>query len=111
MWVEAIRLEALAKARKLVVDAEGTPVVVVWHDGEVHALANTCIHRQRELAKGVILNGRIVCPGHQWAFELDTGWCREREQCQPVHPVRVEEGVVWVSSESTTGTGTIEQVG
>jgi nitrite reductase (NADH) small subunit len=99
MWVEAGRLEDVAKARKVVVDADGTPVVVIWHEGDVHALANTCIHKQRELNKGVVLHGRIVCPGHQWAFELGTGWCKERERCQPTYPVRVEDGVVWVGSE------------
>jgi len=109
MWVEAGPLEDVAKARKLVVDADGTDVVVVWHDGEVHALDNTCIHRQRELARGVILNGRLVCPGHQWAFDLETGWCRERERCQPVHAVRVDDGVVWVDSEASTEP--VEQAG
>lgn len=100
MWVEAGTLDEVKKARKLVVDADGTPVVVVWHEGEVYALDDTCIHKQRELHLGVVLNGRLVCPGHQWAYELSTGWCRERERTQPVHAVRVEDGVVWVESES-----------
>jgi len=44
----------------------------------------------------VILNGRLVCPGHQWAYELGTGYCRERDRCQPVFPVRVEGDIVYV---------------
>lgn len=99
MWVEAGTVEEIQRARKKVVDAAGTQVVVLWHEGQVYALDNVCIHKARELHKGVILNGRLVCPGHQWAYELGTGYCRERDRHQPVHPVRIEEGVVWVGSE------------
>ena len=100
MWVEAGTVDEIRRARKRVVDADGTPVVVVWHEDAVYALDDICIHKQRELHKGVILHGRLVCPGHQWAYDLATGYCRERERCQPVHSVRVEDGVVWVNSEA-----------
>jgi nitrite reductase (NADH) small subunit len=100
MWVEAGTVDELRRARKRVIDANGTPVVVVWHEDQVYALHDTCIHKQRELHKGVILHGRLVCPGHQWAYDLATGYCRERDRCQPVHSVRVEDGVVWVNSEA-----------
>lgn len=105
MWVEAGPVDEVRRARKTVVDVDGTPVVVVWHEGELYALANTCIHKQRELAKGVVLHGRLVCPGHQWAFDLASGWCRERERCQPTYPVKVEGDVVWVGSEATAEEG------
>lgn len=96
MWVEVATTGELAKARKLVVDVDGTAVVVVWHEDTAYAFANICIHKGRELVGGVILNGRLVCPGHQWAYELGTGYCRERDRCQPVYAVRVDDGVVYV---------------
>lgn len=102
MWVEAGTVEEIKRARKKVVDVGGTPVVLVWHESEVYALDDICIHKQRELHKGVVLHGRLVCPGHQWAYELDSGYCRERDRYQPTHAVRVEDGVVWVGAQSTT---------
>lgn len=111
MWVEVGSLDDLQRARKVVVDADGTPVVVLWHDGDAYAFDDRCIHRERELSKGVVLNGRLVCPGHQWAYELGTGWCRERERSQPVHDVRIDDdGVVWVQSEPSTAV-TVERAG
>jgi nitrite reductase (NADH) small subunit len=103
-WVTVGDAEAVTKAKKVVVDAEGTEVLVLSHDGEFFALANRCIHRDRELVKGVVLNGKLVCPGHQWAFALDTGWESVKEQCQPTFPVRVVDGVVEVdvTHEATT---------
>jgi nitrite reductase (NADH) small subunit len=95
-WVAAGEAPTVTKARKVVLDVEGHEVLVLAHDGAFYAFANRCIHKQRELAKGVVLNGKLVCPGHQWAFELDSGWEAIKEECQPTYPVRVVDGVVEV---------------
>lgn len=81
---------------RLVLEHNEERIVVFWNDGEVRALNDTCIHRKRELSTGTIFNGRIVCPGHQWSFDLTTGFCRERERFQPVYPVAIEDGNVVV---------------
>jgi nitrite reductase (NADH) small subunit len=96
MWVEVGTTDELAKARKKVVQAGDRSIVVIWHDGQPYAFDNICIHKQRELVGGVILNGRLVCPGHQWAYELGTGYCRERDRFQPVFAVRVDGDKVYV---------------
>jgi nitrite reductase (NADH) small subunit len=31
----------------------------------------------------------LVCPGHQWSFDLRTGWESVKEQCQPTYTVRI----------------------
>jgi nitrite reductase/ring-hydroxylating ferredoxin subunit len=85
-WVTAGSLAELQKRGKLVLEHGDRRVLVIWHDDEPRALDDVCIHKDRELHKGVVLNGRIVCPGHQWAFDLTTGFCRERERYQPVYP-------------------------
>jgi nitrite reductase (NADH) small subunit len=43
-----------------------------------------------------VLNGKLVCPGHQWAFALDSGWESIKEERQPMFPVRVVDGIVEV---------------
>lgn len=89
-WLDVGTVRDLTKARRTVIDAE-EPILIVAHDGSFHAMANICIHRQRELHKGVILNGRLVCPGHQWAFDLDCGWEAVKNQCQPTYTLRVTD--------------------
>jgi nitrite reductase (NADH) small subunit len=96
-WHDAGPASELATAGKRVVELEGRRVLLLWNEGDPVALDDTCIHRQRSLAEGVLLGGRIVCPGHQWAFELDTGYCKARDQYQPVHEVEVDGDVVRVS--------------
>jgi nitrite reductase (NADH) small subunit len=95
-WIDAGDVAAVTKAKKVVLDVDGQEVLVLAHDGAFYGFANRCIHKDRELAKGVVLNGKLVCPGHQWAFELGTGWESVKERCQPTYDVRVVDDRVQV---------------
>ena len=95
-WVEAGDVATITRARKTVIDVDGYEVFVLAHDGNLYAFQNRCIHKQRELSKGVVLNGKLVCPGHQWAFALDSGYEAIKEESQPMFPVRVVDGKVEV---------------
>lgn len=101
-WVTAGEAAAIVRARKVVIDVDGHEVLVLAHEGAFYAFANRCIHRDRELAKGVVLNGKLVCPGHQWAFELGSGWESIKQQCQPTYQVRVVDDVVEVDVTATS---------
>ena len=99
-WVDVGSTAEVAKRRKVVIEIGDQQIFVLAHDGDFFALQNICIHRQREISKGVVLNGRIVCPGHQWAFDLRTGWESVKQECQPTYRVRIEDDVVQVDAGS-----------
>jgi nitrite reductase (NADH) small subunit len=92
---------ALAKGRKQVVELDGREVLVLAHGDTFYAFQNQCIHKQRELVKGVVLNGKLVCPGHQWAFDLESGYEAIKQECQPTYPVRVVDGSVEIDIVTT----------
>jgi nitrite reductase/ring-hydroxylating ferredoxin subunit len=104
-WIDAGGIDELRRRRKVVVQHGDEEILLLVHDGQVRAFANRCIHRQRELAKGVVLNGRLVCPGHQWAFDLDTGWEAVKGECQPTFEVKVDGGRVLVDPTSRARRG------
>jgi nitrite reductase/ring-hydroxylating ferredoxin subunit len=70
------------------------------HQGEVFALDETCPHRGGPLHDGVVDRGVVLCPWHQWQFDLKTG-------CSPVnplsrvrvYPVRLEGTDVWLDTD------------
>jgi nitrite reductase (NADH) small subunit len=99
-WIDVGAAEDVARRRKFVVEYDGTPIVVIAHEGRFYALDNICIHKQRELVKGVILGDRIVCPGHQWAYQLESGWEAKMERCQPTYDIRVNDGRVEVDVDT-----------
>lgn len=97
-WVEVGTIKELQRRRTVVVAHPDGDIVVGWHDDRPFALANICIHRERELSRGMIFQGRLVCPGHQWAFDLQTGFCAERDRSQPVYSTRTVGDVVYVDT-------------
>jgi nitrite reductase (NADH) small subunit len=42
-------------------------------NGAISAMDNVCPHRGGPLAEGTIEAGKVVCPWHQWEFDLATG--------------------------------------
>ena len=106
-WLRVATVSELKRARTIVVGHpdHGPPpesatevggIVVFWNGGEPRAMANRCVHKDRALARGTIFQGKVVCPGHQWAFRFDDGHCAERERTQPVFAVTVVGDEVWL---------------
>lgn len=98
-WIEVTDLKELRRRKKLLVTAGEEQVALFFVDDEVFALRDVCIHKARSLSKGLIFQGQVICPGHQWAFDLATGWNDEWGRCQPSYPVKVKEGKVYVLPE------------
>jgi nitrite reductase (NADH) small subunit len=97
-WLTVAEMKELTRRRKKVVSVGGEDVVLFLAGDKVYALRDTCIHQQRSLSKGTLFNGRVICPGHQWAFNLESGWEETQEECQPTYEVRVEGDQVQVNS-------------
>jgi nitrite reductase (NADH) small subunit len=51
----------------------GRTLCVATIAGKPLALDNVCPHRGGPLAEGTVENGKIVCPWHQFEFDLATG--------------------------------------
>ncbi|HEY1813823.1 MAG TPA: Rieske 2Fe-2S domain-containing protein [Kofleriaceae bacterium] len=51
------------------------PVLVTRVAGELVATPGVCPHEDVALADGKLVDGAIVCPGHGYAFDLQTGRC------------------------------------
>ena len=99
-WHAVARLRDLEARKRTAVTVDGTTIALFWIKGRVYALADTCIHEQRQLSKGAILFGKVVCPGHQWKFDPGTGEAEGQDRCQPTFPVQVDDdGTVSVSLE------------
>lgn len=97
-WLYAAELAALERRKKFRAVVAGEAVALFLVGGDVFALQDTCVHKQRKLSSGVVWQGKVICPGHQWAFDPETGWNEENERCQPVYDVLVTEGSVYIGS-------------
>lgn len=95
-WVEAAALAEVRRRKRLAVTVQGRRIALFLVGEDIYALDDVCVHKQRSLSKGTVLNGRVICPGHQWVFDPATGEAEDQDDCQPTHAVRVEGGIVYV---------------
>lgn len=97
-WVATMPLAELERRRKTRVEV-GDRVVAVFLVGDrVFAFDDVCVHKGRSLSRGVVWQGKVICPGHQWKFDPETGEAEDQDDCQPVHDVRVLDGVIHIAA-------------
>jgi nitrite reductase (NADH) small subunit len=62
--------------------SEGEACEVIFHrrqfcvarsGGAISVMDNLCPHKDGPLGQGFVENGRVVCPWHAWAFDVNTG--------------------------------------
>lgn len=101
-WVEAASLKELGRRNRKLVHAAGQDIALFLVGEKVYALRDACIHKGKSLSKGTVFHGKVVCPGHQWQFDPETGWVEEQEQCQPTYAVKVDGETVYVNPVPVT---------
>ena len=111
-WTKILAESDLPDGSRQVVKVDGRKIVVLKHEGKIHAVDNACPHLKLSIRKGKIVDGAIVCPWHRSAFDLQSGAAREwtpfppgigkvmglmsNEKGLPIFATKVEEGSVWV---------------
>jgi nitrite reductase (NADH) small subunit len=59
------------------VEVDGEPIALFRVGDSVHAIENTCPHREGPLAFGELRGSTVYCPLHSWGFDVRTGACDE----------------------------------
>lgn len=84
-------LPASGKVREFT--AEGRSLCVANVDGAICVLGGTCPHEGGPLGEGEIEGGRVVCPWHEYAFDVRTGLNEDDPDLKAeVLEARVESG-------------------
>lgn len=74
-------MKLVGRISRVIVEEEGLvrldyppyDVVVVWTKDGVFALEDTCNHGSASLSEGWLEDRCLVCPQHEYAFDLATG--------------------------------------
>lgn len=87
------RNEDVPEGKGIAVDVGEKRIALFRYQGQLFAMDETCPHRGGPLHEGPIENGVVVCPWHQWRFDLHTG-------ASPINPLsRVKTYRVRVEGE------------
>ena len=99
-WVSAGSVGVLAAQGRTVIQAAGTPVLVIWDEDQPWAIDNRCPHLGFPLARGDVADGLLDCHWHHARFDLSCGdtldpWADDVTS----YRVEVREGEVWVDPQ------------
>jgi len=72
-FVQAAKVTDLAEGTMSAVDLKGVHILLSKIGGEVYAVSGVCTHEETDLARGFVLEDRVVCPLHLSQFDLKTG--------------------------------------
>jgi nitrite reductase/ring-hydroxylating ferredoxin subunit len=102
-WVHVAEMKDLTRRKRKQVTVGGCPIALFLVDDEVFAMDDVCVHKERFLTKGTLLNGQVICPGHQWRFDPRTGEAEDQEGRQATYAVQVtDEGAILLDPEPAT---------
>jgi nitrite reductase (NADH) small subunit len=104
-YVAVMRESDLEVGHGRTVAVAGVSVAVFHLATGFHAIDDACTHEDAPLGEGVITGGQVLCPYHDWVFDIATGACKT----DPSRPVgcfatKVNDGFVWVGRRTTEGT-------
>lgn len=67
----------------------GKEYCIVNLKGEIYAIDNICPHQGASLGLGEIKGEEIICPLHQWRFNVKTGACSVEKYCLEQYEVEI----------------------
>lgn len=96
-WVSTVDESKIHDGTYVAVYPKGLGILLVRVDGELHAVANKCAHMACPLEGGKLDGAVLVCPCHDWRFDVRTGeFLDARELSIATFPTRVQDGKVHV---------------
>ena len=104
-WIEVGRLDDIPRLGARVVRAsDGDIAVFRAADDHVFALRDKCPHKGGPLSQGIVHGHKVTCPLHTWHIDLHSGTAVAPDVgCTGVYPVRIENGVIFLSTAPVTG--------
>jgi nitrite reductase (NADH) small subunit len=49
-------------------------------NGEIHAIENSCPHKQGKLSEGIICDDHVYCPLHDWKINVKDGLVQDPDE-------------------------------
>ncbi len=96
-FVPVLDEKELAEGKMKLAHVRGTPVLLIKQQGRIFAIDNRCPHQSCALSGGALDGLVMICPCHDWRFNLETGEYEEEPSFVLVkYEWKVEAGKIWV---------------
>ena len=99
-YIKVLKCDDLEIGKSAIIEVGDKELALFNYKGDYYAIDNVCPHRGAPLGEGRIEEGILICPNHEWRFELKSGWCPQNpELSTEVYPIKVHEDKIYVRLE------------
>jgi nitrite reductase (NADH) small subunit len=101
-WIEIGTLNDIPRrGARCVKNGPTTIAIFRTTDDRVFALEDKCPHRGGPLSQGIVHDGCVTCPLHNWVISLETGAALGADEGSVrTFALKVEEGKLFISSKA-----------
>ncbi len=97
IFYKALSRRDLTEGRGVCVTLDGRRIAIFLVGGEVHAIEDECLHQGGPLSEGAMRGAVVICPWHQWEFNVITGHNDLNPEVKVRRfPVRLEQDEIYV---------------
>jgi nitrite reductase/ring-hydroxylating ferredoxin subunit len=102
-FVAVLEEKELQEGKMKLVSVEGTPVLLIKQRGKIFVIDNRCPHMGCRFVGGTLDDLVIVCPCHNWRFNLETGEYENEPSIKlTMFEWKIELGKIWVKLNEET---------
>ena len=99
-YTKVMKCADLEIGKSAIIEVADKEIALFNYKGNFYAIDNTCPHRGSPLGEGRVEEGILICPNHEWRFELKSGWCPQNpELSTEVYPIKVSDEKIYVRLE------------
>jgi nitrite reductase/ring-hydroxylating ferredoxin subunit len=96
----ALNEDELEDGKMKLVSVDGTPVLFIKKADKIYVFDNRCPHQGCGFSGGTLEGNVVICPCHDWRFNLDTGEYEEEPSFKlHFYEWKLEAGKIWVKLE------------
>ena len=98
-WVDIGLVDDIPRLGARCVKAGETTIAVFrTADDRVFAVEDKCPHKNGPLSQGIVHDGCVTCPLHNWVISLESGKAQGADEgATRRYPVRIDGGTVFLS--------------
>jgi len=94
-FIDVMDESDLPIGKSAIVSAGKDEIALFNYKGKYYAINNKCLHNGSSLGEGRIEEGVLICPNHEWRFDLVSGQCPQNPEMKAkIFPVRVGKGKI-----------------
>lgn len=99
-FVPVLDEKELQEGKMKLISVESTQVLFIKKEGKIFAINNQCPHMACALSGGMLDGLVIVCPCHDWRFDLETGEYEEGPGFRlTLYNWKLKSGKIWIKLE------------